>query len=63
MLNIIEVVYKQDRGNENKIYDLISYTKKRSDQIMEIVKDMLELTHYRSGQKRSNFTIKKYQIG
>jgi len=59
MLNIVKMVYQEDRENEDKILDLISRAQKRSGQILDIVKDMIELTHYRSGQKGGNYTQKE----
>ncbi|MCF7885385.1 MAG: HAMP domain-containing histidine kinase [Candidatus Marinimicrobia bacterium] len=58
MLGIVKMLYQKDKGDEEKIMEMIDRAETRSDQVLRIVKDMIEIAHYKAGQEEEKFTTR-----
>ncbi|HMA61183.1 MAG TPA: HAMP domain-containing sensor histidine kinase [bacterium] len=59
MLGVVKMLYNNDRNNEEKILEMIDRAENRSDQVLCMVKDMIEIAHYKAGQEDEKFTTKR----
>jgi signal transduction histidine kinase len=59
MLGIVKMLYKNDKDNEEKILEMLERAEKRSDQVLNMVKDMIEIAHYKAGKEDEKFTTKR----
>ena len=59
MLSITKMLYKNDKDNEEKILEMLERSEKRSDQVLKMVKDMIEIAHYKAGQEDEKFTTRR----
>lgn len=59
MLGIVKMLYKNDKDNEEKILEMLERAENRSDQVLKMVKDMIEIAHYKAGQEDENFTTRR----
>ena len=55
MLGVVKMLYQQDKSNEEKIMEMIDRAENRSDQVLKMVKDMIEIAHYKAGQEVEKF--------
>ena len=59
MLGVVRMLYQNDRDNEEKIMEMLDRAENRSDQVIRMVKDMIEIAHYKGGPGDEKLTTKK----
>ncbi len=59
ILGVVELLFTQKNSRE-KIQDMLKRAEKRSDQILDMVNDMIDLTHYKQGKKEISLKYVKY---